>query len=105
MRMMMKVSMPTEPANAAMINGTFGPNLQRLLAEIKPEAAYFVAENGVRTGYLFFHMTESSQLPAMAETPFLAFHAKIEVTPAMNLDDLHAAMPAIEQAVKAHTGK
>ena len=102
MRMMMRVSLPTEPTNAAIMNGTFGDTLQKMMAEIKPEAAYFVAENGMRTAYFFVHMTDSSQLPGFAEPGFLAHNAKIEITPAMNLDDLKAAMPAIEKAVKTY---
>ena len=100
MRMMVKISLPVETANAAIINGTFGPTLQSFLAEAKPEAAYFVAENGVRTAYLFVDITDSSQLPALCEPSFLAFNAKVEVTPAMNIQDLAKARPAMEQAVK-----
>lgn len=102
MRMMLKISIPTETANAHMADGSFAATMQNILGDIKPEAAYFVAENGVRTAYLFITMTDSSQLPAVAEPAFLAFHAKVEVTPAMNLDDLKAAMPAIEASVKKY---
>lgn len=59
-----------------------------------------MAENGCRTAYLFVHMTESSQLPAFSEPPFLAYGAKVKATPAMNLEDLTAAMPAIDAAVQ-----
>ncbi|HEX3746722.1 MAG TPA: hypothetical protein VHW09_22445 [Bryobacteraceae bacterium] len=45
-------------------------------------------------------MTESSQLPAFSEPPFLAYGAKVKATPAMNLEDLTAAMPAIDAAVQ-----
>ena len=51
MRMMLRVSLPTETANAAMSAGTFASTLQKILGEIKPEAAYFISEdNGERTG-------------------------------------------------------
>jgi len=102
MRMMMRISLPMEPANAAITNGTFGATLQKFLSEVQPEAAYFVAENGVRTAYLFVNMTDVSQLPAFCEPSFLAFNAKVDVTPAMVIQDLAAAGPAIEQAVKAY---
>ncbi len=102
MRMMIRISLPTETANAHMADGSFGGIMQNYLADVKPEAAYFVTENGVRTSYFFVNMTESSQLPAFCEAPFLAYNAKVEVTPAMNLDDLKAAMPAIEAAVKKY---
>jgi len=47
-------------------------------------------------------MAESSQLPAFCEPGFLVYNAKVEVMPAMNLDDLKAAMPALENAVKTY---
>jgi hypothetical protein len=102
MRMMIRISMPTEIANAHIADGSFAGAMQNYLADAKPEAAYFVAENGVRTSYMFVDMTESSQLPAFCEPSFLAYNAKVEVTPAMNLDDLKAAMPAIEAAFKKY---
>jgi hypothetical protein len=100
MRMMMRVTFPVDTGNAAIANGTFGSTIQKYMAELKPEAAYFVAENGTRTAYFFVNMTESSQLPAMCEPAFLTFDAEVEITPAMNLDDLKAAMPGMEAAVK-----
>src|ERR1039458_9530578 len=66
MRMMMTVSMPVEAGNAAIANGTLGSTMQRILGEMKAEAAYFATHGGERTGYIFFDMTDSSQLPAVA---------------------------------------
>ncbi len=102
MRFLMKVNLPNDGANQAILDGSFASTMQAILGEIKPEAAYFVTENGQRTGYLFIHLDEPSQLPAVAEPFFLAFNAKIECSPAMNGEDLHKAGPAIEKAAKRY---
>jgi len=76
--------------------------IQSILEQQKPEAAYFVAENGKRTAILIINMDSASEIPAIAEPWFLALNAAIEVTPAMIAADLQKAAPAISQAVKTY---
>ena len=102
MRMMLKVSIPVETGNLAAQNGSLGSTIERILADLKPEAAYFSEDQGERTGYIFFDMKDSSQLPAVAEPWFLAFNARLTVRPAMRPQDLAAAGPGIAAAVKSY---
>ena len=101
MRMLLKATIPVDTGNAAIKNGTLGTTIEKILAQLKPEAAYFVEEDGERTAYVVFDMKESSQLPAIAEPFFLSFNAKVTVRPAMNAADLAKAQPGMAQAVKA----
>ncbi|MBV8831901.1 MAG: hypothetical protein JO108_22045 [Acidobacteriaceae bacterium] len=101
MRFLFKISFPVEAGNAAAKKDGFKA-IQTILEQQKPEAAYFVAENGKRTGILIINMDSASDIPAIAEPWFLALNAAIEVTPAMIPADLEKAAPAISQAVKTY---
>ncbi len=103
MRMLLRVSIPVEAGNAAAKAGTLGSTVQQILADLKPEAAYFFADdNGNRSGSIVFDMKDTSQIPAIAEPWFLAFNAKVSFRPVMNPEDLAAAGPAITKAAKQH---
>ncbi len=102
MRMMMKVSLPVEKSNEVFRSGTFPKTMETILAEQKPEAAYFFANDGKRGGFLVVNMKDTSEIPAFAEPWFLAFNAHVEFHPVMNAEDLARATPAIEQAVKKY---
>src|SRR3954466_7734292 len=103
MRFLMKVNIPNETGNAAAKSGKLGTKIQSILADLKPEAVYFSDDKGQRTGYLFFEMTDASQIPAIAEPWFLAFNAAVEFHPVMVPDDLAKAGSSIEAAVKKYS--
>jgi hypothetical protein len=105
MRMLMKVTLPGLEGNAAVAAGTLGTTLSSILADLKPEAAYFIEENGSRTALLFVNIDNASQIPSIAEPFFLAFNAKVQLHPAMNVEDLKASMPAMENAVRKYARK
>src|ERR1700758_3223689 len=103
MRMLLRVSIPVETGNAAVKDGTLGSTIEKILADLKPEAAYFFADdNGNRSGSIVFDLKDTSDIPAIAESWFLAFHAKISFRPVMNAQDLAKAAPSIGKAVEQH---
>ncbi len=105
MRCLMKVSMPVQAGNAAIANGSLAKTIESILADLKPEAAYFTGDEGKRTGFIFFDLKDASQIPAVAEPWFLALNAAVDIRPVMNLDDLKNARPGIEHAVKNYHHK
>ena len=102
MRFLLKVNIPVETGNAAAKAGKLSATIQSILADLKPEAAYFTDNDGQRCGLLFLDLRDASQIPAICEPWFLAFNAAIEIHPVMVPDDLAKAASAIETAVKKY---
>jgi len=101
--MLLRVSIPVGAGNAAAKAGTLGSTIERILADLKPEAAYFLADDdGQRSASIVFDMKDASQIPAVAEPWFLAFNAQISLRPIMNTQDLATAGPSIATAVKQY---
>jgi len=98
MRMMLKVSMPTDASNAAFEDGSLGKVLMGAIDRLKPEAAYFFPENGRRTALYFSDMKDEAQIPVVAEPFFHAVNADITLIPVMNADDV---AKGIEEAAKS----
>jgi hypothetical protein len=86
--MVMHVYFPVDVFNAAVRDGSIGAKMQKILAQQKPEAAYFTEYHGQRSGILIVDLKEASQIPAFAEPWFLTFNAKVELHPAMVAADL-----------------
>lgn len=103
MRTLLRVSIPAETGNAAAKAGTLGSTVEQILADLKPEAAYFFADdNGQRSASIVFDMKDPSQIPAVAEPWFLAFNAKVWFRPVMNAQDLAKAGSGIAKAAKQY---
>jgi len=103
MRMLLRVSIPVETGNAAAKAGTLGSTIEQIVADLKPEAVYFLADDdGQRSCSIVFDMKDTSQIPALAEPWFLAFNAKISLRPVMNPQDLVTAGPSITKAAQKY---
>ena len=91
MKFIVHVSLPAQPFNEAVRDGSAGKKLARIMEETKPEAAYFAGKDGHRGGYLIFDIKEASEIPRIAEPWFLNFEASVEFMPVMTPEDLKTA--------------
>ncbi len=102
MRFLVRASLDIEAGNEFARAGKLGATIQSILEDLKPEAAYFIADGGERTALLIVNMDDESQIPFVAEPFFLAGSASVEILPAMVAEDLAKAGPAIEAAAKKY---
>lgn len=100
MRFLVRATIPNEAGNDMLRDPEFGKRMEAVMAALKPEAAYFLAENGQRTMYLVLSMTDSSQLAHIGETLWLGLEADVEAMPVMNQDDFAKAMATIGETVR-----
>jgi len=95
MRMMVRWTVPAESGNSAVTNGTMQATIESMMKNLKPEAAYFFATDGCRSGMMVFDMQDSSQVPHVAEPLFQTYNARLEILPVMNADDLAKALSSL----------
>jgi hypothetical protein len=99
MRTMLRIKMPTEPGNRAIKDGSLGKLLEDTISTLKAEAAYFVAEDGMRCAMIFFDMKDSAEIPPIVEPLFIRLGAKLELVPVMNADDLRRGLKTAMEAM------
>lgn len=90
--MLMKVSIPTAAGNDAIAGGKLSEVVKSSLEALNAEAAYFTAENGMRTALIFFEMDDATDIPSASEPFFMALQAEIELSPVMNVQEMQAGV-------------
>ena len=88
MRMLLTVTMPHEPFNTLVRNKKAGKLIERILQEIKPEAAYFTEQDGTRGAILVVNIADPSRVPSIAEPFFLNFNADCRFRLVMSPEEL-----------------
>jgi hypothetical protein len=99
MKYLVKVTLPSE-ATKAIRDGSILEKMQRIFNDMKPEAAYFVTENGRRTQYIVVNADDAKPLPYLAEPWWLMFNADVDILPAFTLQDMESIGPILENVVK-----
>ena len=94
MRMLMKITIPTETGNKALREGILQKVMQETINQMRPEATYFYTENGKRCAHIFFDMKDSSQIAQYAEPIYMALNAEVAYYPVMNQEELARGLEA-----------
>jgi len=88
MRMLMHVSIPHEPFNSYVKDGSVGGLIQKMIGEAKPEAVYFTEYGGQRGAIMIVNVEDPSKIPGLSEPWFLKFDADVEFHVVMSPEDL-----------------
>ena len=91
MKMLLKVVFPNESFNSLVTNGTAGKNLEKIMGELKPEAAYFTLSEGKRCLLMVININKPGDYVNYAEPFFLQFNAGIKYDITMSPEELKAA--------------
>ncbi len=91
MRYQFRVSIPNEPFNTYVREGTVGKLIGRILEETKPETVYFTEDDGRRGAIIAYDVNTVSQVPSLAEPWFITFNAECRIQVAMSPEDLKKA--------------
>ncbi|MFC9243042.1 DUF3303 family protein [Streptomyces sp. NPDC057136] len=96
MRVMLRAHLDTQVSNEALKNGQLQKVVEKMMEDLKPEAAYFGPSEGGRSCTFVFDMQDSSRMPSIAEPFFDQLGAKIEIQPVMNGEDLKKGLAALK---------
>jgi hypothetical protein len=93
MRVLARITGPTDRGNAAMSDGTNARLVQEMAERWHPEALYFATIDGRRGAYVIFDLPAASDIPAFCEPLYQGLDAQIDIVPVMTPEDLRAGSP------------
>jgi len=96
---MIKFQIPVESGNEMMRSGKIAKVFEMLMEDLKPEAAYFYPDSGLRAGHIIVDMQDSSRIAEAVERFCFGLNANVELTPVMNADDLGKALSGLETII------
>jgi len=89
---MARITINTEAGNRAISDGTITKVMGQVQEQWKPEAMYFTLYDSKRTTYMVFDLQDPADLPTFAEPLFQNLDAELEVSPAMDVQDLQRGL-------------
>jgi hypothetical protein len=89
---MAKISIPVQPGNQAIIDGSLPAVIQQAADRWHPEAMYFTTVDGRRTAFMVLDMSDTSDMPSFAEPFFTRLNAEVSLSPVMDSADLQKGL-------------
>ena len=102
MRFLLRATLPTDVVNEVMHDEQFMATIQRIMDDIKPEAAYFTLENGARTAYVVVDLPDAASMVKVCEPFYQSLSADVELMLVMGPEDLPSAGAHLDAALKLH---
>ncbi|MFE2721066.1 hypothetical protein [Kitasatospora sp. NPDC059327] len=97
MRALLEITMDTETANRLIADGAVAEKFDRIMGDLKPEAAYFFARGGRRCQIVVIDVADEAALPSVCEPFWLEFNADVDVHLCMNADDLRVGLGRLDR--------
>ncbi|MER7670227.1 hypothetical protein ABTY61_17390 [Kitasatospora sp. NPDC096128] len=92
MRVLLDIEIDTPTTNRQIADGTVGEKFERIMADLKPEAAYFFNRNGRRAQIVVIDVPDEAALPSICEPFWLEFNATVQTHICMNAEDLREGL-------------
>jgi hypothetical protein len=99
---MIKFLIPTEVGNDVVRSGKIKRVFDELMGQLKPENAYFYAEDGIRAGHMICQISDEADLVTIGEAFWFGLGAEVDVTPVMNVDDLQKGLGRIPDILRKY---
>lgn len=91
MKMLLQVRIPNKEFNEAVLDGSAGEKMQKIIEDSKAQSVFMMELNGQRAALMIIDMENESQIPKFAEPWFLQFNANVEFHVVMSPEDLERA--------------
>jgi hypothetical protein len=102
MRMMLKFTFNAEGGNEILRSGKIETLLQQVMEDLKPEAAYFYAENGQRSGHFIVDAQDSAEIVRLCEPFWFALKADIAMVPVMSAEDIQKGLADLSNIIERY---
>ncbi|KJS55654.1 hypothetical protein [Streptomyces rubellomurinus] len=88
MRALLEVELDTATSNKLVSDGSITEGVQQMLAQLKPEAAYFLNRRGRRSMVMVVNVADEASLPSIAEPFWQQLNATVDLHICMTADEL-----------------